>query len=193
MTSSSPRREALELVHHHPGRLRVRARAFEKGPAGDEVVTRVRQRLDGMTGVLNAAFTRSTGSVLVLYEPGIVEPDEIVAEIADAADLDLPGPETRDPRRPALIAIGVAEELDAAVQELSGRRVDLASLVPAALAGLAAFSWFRHPETRLPRWDNLAYWSFNVFTLLNRREIDARAAARASAEAGRAGAEEEAP
>lgn len=161
-------REALQLVHHHPGRLRLRATAFEKdAPA----LAAVRARVDGWTGVVDVVHTAATGSLLIVYQPGLVEPDEIVAAVAESADLDLPRDEPRDPRRPALIAIGVGRELDAAVEELTGRRADLASVVPAALAGIAAYSWFKHPDTRLPRWDNLLYWSYNIFRDLNRKAI----------------------
>ena len=101
----------------------------------------------------------------------MIEPDTIIAAIAESAELDLPRDEPRDPKRPALIAIGVGRELNAAVEELTGRRADLASLVPAALAGIAAYSWFKHEDSRLPRWDNLLYWSYSVFRDLNKKTI----------------------
>lgn len=161
-------REALQLVHHHPGRLRVRATVFEKdAPA----LAAVRARLDSLPGILDVAHTATTGSLLVAYQAGMVEHDTIVAAIADAAELDLPRDEPRDPRRPALVAIGVGRELNAAVEELTGRRADLGSLVPAALAGIAAYSWLKHEDSRLPRWDNLLYWSYSIFRDLNKRAI----------------------
>ena len=161
-------REALKLVHHHPGRLRVRATVFEKdAPA----LVAVRARLDALAGIVEVAHTATTGSLLIVYQPGMVEPDTIVAVVAEAAELDLPRDEPRDPRRPALIAIGVGHELNAAVEELTGRRANLATIVPAALAGFAAFSWLKHEDSRLPRWDNLLYWSWSVFRDLNRRSI----------------------
>jgi hypothetical protein len=167
-SQGSASREALQLVHHHPGRLRVRATVFEKdAPA----LAAVRARLDALPGILEVGHTATTGSLLVAYQPGMVEPDTIVAAIAEAADLDLPREEARDPRRPALIAIGVGRELNAAVEELTGRRADLGSLVPAALAGIAAYSWLKHEDSRLPRWDNLLYWSYSIFRDLNKRAI----------------------
>ena len=165
-----PQREALQLVHHHPGRLRVRARAFERDPS---LVDKIRERLDAVTGIIAVEHGARTGSLLVRYEPGLIEPDVIVAHIAQAADLDLPREERRDPARPALIAIEAAHELNAAVEELTGRRTDLKTLVPAAMAGVAAFSWWKNADSRLPRWDNLLYWSYSIFRDLHRREIDA--------------------
>jgi len=54
---------------------------------------------------------------------------------------------------------------------VTGGRADLRGIVPAALAGLAIYS-FIEEKNRMPRWDNLLYWGFNIFTLLHRREID---------------------
>ena len=161
------RREALQLVHHHPGRLRLRASVFEKdAPA----LAGVRARLDALSGIVEVAHTATTGSILVAYQPGMIEPDTIVAAVAEAADLDLPRDEPRDPRRPALIAIGVGRELNAAVEELTGYRTDLRSIVPAGLAALAVYS-FLNGKDPLPRWDNLLYWSYSIFRDLNRKAI----------------------
>ena len=60
------------------------------------------------------------------------------------------------------------------VYEVLGHRTDLRTLVPAGMAVLAAYSWVKSPEARLPRWDNLVYWSYNIFSHLHRREIDER-------------------
>lgn len=160
-------REALELVHHHPGRLRLRATTFER----DDVVI-VRERLDTLLGILEVTHAKATGSLLITYEPGIVEPDEIIVQVADAAELDPPREKVRDPRKPALVAIGVGRELNAAVEVLTGHRADLRSIVPAAMAGLAAYAWMQQGGQRLPRWDNLLYWSYNIFIGLHRKEID---------------------
>jgi hypothetical protein len=40
------------------------------------------------------------------------------------------------------------------------------------MAALAAYSFVFHPDARLPRWDNLLYWSYNIFSQLHRREIE---------------------
>lgn len=167
-------REVLELAHHHPGRLRVRANAFGEG--GEERVLRVRAALQGLPGVTAVTHTVQSGSILVEYSPGHAEPDEIIAAIADAAGLGRPLPEEELRRRraqPALLAIGAARELNALTQELTGFRADLRAIAPMAMAGLAAYSFMHEKGARMPRWDNLLYWSFNIFTMLHRREIDA--------------------
>ncbi len=175
-------REALELVHHHPGRLRLRASVFR---AETDALVRVRARLDALPGVAAVEHNARTGSLLIHYEPGMVEPDDVVEAVAKAAELDPPRERVRDPRQPALVAIGVTRELNAAVTLLTGGRADLKTLVPAAMVGLGAYSFVAGKGPRLPRWDNLVYWGYQIFTGLHREEIERGAVASASAsEAG---------
>jgi hypothetical protein len=165
-------REHLELAHHHPGRLRVRADALVDAL---DVVQAVRDALDAMPGILGLRYTAQTGSILVEYEPGHADADAIILRIAEVAGLEPPLDEAelrRRRARPALIAIGATRELNKIAEEVTGGRADLRAIVPAALAGLAVYS-FMGEKQRLPRWDNLAYWSFNIFTMLHKREIDA--------------------
>jgi len=173
---AGPRPEPLELVHHHPGRLRVRASAFR---VADEASRAVVAMLEQLTGIVTVEHATRTGSILVRYEPGLVEPDALLERIARAAELDLPV-DSREARRlrasPAILAIDATRELNEAVHELTGFRADLRALAPAGLAALAAYAFAQQEGERLPRWDNLLYWSYNVFTALHRREIDAASA-----------------
>ncbi len=162
--------QVLELVHHHPGRLRVRARALRDDA---ELAARIAVALEGMPGITRVTHSPRTGSVLVEYEPGLVEPDAIALRIAETAQLISPF----DPRaarpvpRPASALIEGARELNAIAQELTGGRADLRSIVPAALAGAAAYSFAFGKVHRLPRWDNLLWWSYSVFASLHARDI----------------------
>lgn len=163
----------LELVHHHPGRLRVRADAFRLRP---EVVDRVRDAIEGMPGITRFSPGRRTGSLLIEYRPGQVEPDDVLTCIADAADMQWLGEGSiRARRQPGLVAVGVAKELNQITMELTGSRADLRVLVPTAIAALGAYSFAYGKEPRLPRWDNLLYWSYNIFVSLHRREIEGEA------------------
>jgi hypothetical protein len=169
----------LELVHHHPGRLRVRADAFRLRP---EVVERVRDAIANLPGITRFSPSRRTGSLLIEYQPGLVEPDDVVSRIADSADMDWLGEGSiRARRQPGVFAVGVARELNAITMELTGSRADLRTLVPTAIAALGAYSFAYGKEPRLPRWDNLLYWSYNIFVSLHRREIDGDPVRRAPA------------
>src|SRR5208337_3687712 len=104
-----------------------------------------------------------TGSLLVEYEPGHADADDIILRIAEAADLAPPLDEAAlqaRRARPALIAIGATRELNRLTEEVTGGRADLRAIVPAALAGFAIYS-FVEEKNRMPRWDNLLYWGFN--------------------------------
>jgi hypothetical protein len=138
-----------------------------------ELSARVTSALDGIPGITKVAHNGRTGSVLVEYEPGLAEPTVIAERIAAAAELLSPF----DPRavkpvfKPASALIDGTRELNAIAGELTGKRVDLRSLVPAALAGAAAYSFAFGRGPRLPRWDNLLWWSYSVFSALHAREI----------------------
>jgi hypothetical protein len=165
-------REPLELAHHHPGRLRVRADALVEAL---DVFQTIREALDAVPGILAVRYTAQTGSILVEYEPGHADADAIILRIAEVAGLAPPLDEAelrRRRARPALVAIGATRELNKLAEEVTGGHADLRAIVPAALAGLSVYS-FMQEKQRLPRWDNLLYWSFNIFTMLHRREIDA--------------------
>jgi Heavy metal associated domain 2 len=160
----------------------VRADAFrEEGDAAD----RVRAALDAVPGITAVAHNPRTGSLLVEYQPGHAEPETLLARIASAAGLAMPDEGARlRPREPVLVAIDAARELNDLVHEATGHTADLRALVPAGMAALAAYSFAFSKEDRLPRWDNLLYWSYNIFRELHRREIEASGALRAHGHAG---------
>jgi len=162
-------------VHHHPGRLRVRAEAFRQG----DVAGHVREAALALPGVVRVEHNARSGSVLVEYEPGMAEPDALLAEVAAAGNLaPCDDGALARMRSPALVAVGAVQELNAIAGELTGQRADLRALVPAGLVALTAYSLLRGTEPRLPRWDNLLWWSYSVFMNHHRDEIEASAAER---------------
>jgi hypothetical protein len=168
--------EALSLIHHHPGRLRVRADAFRSAEPGN-AAERARAALEVEPGITAVSHKPRTGSLLVEYQPGLADPEAILVRIAGAAGLDPPidDASTR-PREPALVAIDAARELNDIVHEITGFQTDLRTLVPAGMAALAAYSFVAGKHERMPRWDNLAYWSYAIFSQLHGREIAAAGA-----------------
>ncbi|MEO6420936.1 MAG: HMA2 domain-containing protein [Polyangiaceae bacterium] len=176
-------REALVIVHHHPGRIRVRADSFRNDTSALDLV---REKLEALPGIINVAHNHRSGSMLIEYEPGHAEPDAILARIAEAAGLDRAIDEREARRRssgPGLVAVEVVDELNSITHELTGWRADLRVLVPAALAGVAAYSFVAGKEARLPRWDNLLWWSYTFFANHHRREIERIEKARAASTA----------
>ncbi len=166
-------KEALELIHHHPGRLRVRAHAFTDG--GDLVAV-VRETMLAVRGITRFEHSTRTGSILVEYEPGLAEPDAILHQLATSAGLAPSGDHAlARARTPAIVAVGAVQELNAIASDLTGHKADLRTLIPAGLAALSAYSWVTSKEPRMPRWDNLLWWSYSVFLNHHAREIEASA------------------
>jgi hypothetical protein len=165
----------LRVAHHHPGRLRLRSRAFAGDGAVEQGIrARAEHALRELGGVRGVAAAPLTGSVLVTYDPETVGPDALVDAAARAADLVVAEPTTHagDEERLVHVVIDVARELNTFTSELTGHRADLRTLVPATLAGAGVYSFVAGSEARLPRWDTLFYWAYSVFTAVNQREID---------------------
>jgi hypothetical protein len=155
----------------------VRSHAFREAAEGEAhaLAARVRESLEAVAGVARVTHSERTGSLLIEYEPGLAEPDAIIAHVARIAGLVSPFDRSgrlRPTTSPAELAIEATRELNAVVYEATGLKADLRLLAPAALAALSAYSFvFNKKEPRLPRWDNLLYWSYNVFSQLHQREI----------------------
>src|SRR5919201_3453597 len=76
---------SLQLVHHHPGRIRIRAERLRRDRT---CAASVREALRSMTGVRRVLHDAFTGSVLVEYEPGDVDPDVLLRAALDAGGFD---------------------------------------------------------------------------------------------------------
>jgi copper chaperone CopZ len=161
----------LTVAHHHPGHLRLRSRALE-GLAGSERGAAAANALRAVDGVREVQASAHTGSILVLYDPRLVGPDALVGAAARSTGIAIGSGKARpgDEDRLAYVAIDVVREANTLVQDLTHHRADLRVLVPAALAGLAAWSLVER-GARLPSWDNLLYWSYSVFLAVNAPEL----------------------
>ena len=132
----------------------------------------IRAAVESTEGVRTVRVAADAGSVLVEYEPGVVDPNEIIDAIASAAELDPPLPDDELPKRrvrPATVAADAARALDRLTYELTGGRANLREVVPMMMTAAAAYS-FVTKKDRLPRWDNLAYWAFSIFLALGADE-----------------------
>lgn len=161
----------LRLVHHHPGRLRLRSTRFE---AENESVRAVREALEALPGVISVSHTARSGSVLIAYEPGLVDPSVLIDVAMDASGAAnfVDESEARPERDgPARSVIGVARAVNDALREVTGERVGLGAVVPVALASAAVYSAVTSKGPALPRWDTLLWWSYSVFVQWHRDEI----------------------
>jgi hypothetical protein len=157
---------ALHLAHHHPGRVRLRSKAFEGENTAGPALAALRSR----PGIEYVEHGPITGSVLIHYTPGQIGADEIVARVADASGLCVSNEKVPDPADLTHLIIDKGRDLNALVAKVTGYHTDVRGIVPIALAGLAGYSLITQ-KGRLPNWDNLAYWAFSIFTELHREEL----------------------
>lgn len=163
---------SLQLVHHHPGRIRLRAEILREDPSR---VAQIRAALSAVSAVRRILHDAFTGSILLEYEPGSVDPNVLLKTALAAGEFDRIDDHvqrSRDPGDPVESVIRIARGFNGVIADLTGSRADLRVLFPAGLAAAGVFSLLSRPL--LPRWDNLLIWSMQIFLSLNRDEIRAR-------------------
>jgi hypothetical protein len=176
MKGEPPGDRQLVVAHHHPGRLRVRSRSFERDPA---LVETIERWLTEQPGVREVRSHAPTGSILVAYDPSRADVGELLVAIAARTCLALVEPSAAGP--PAQRIFDAARGLDDRVLELSGGRFGLGIVVPVALGLGSIASFVSSAHVRAPRWDNLLYWAVQMFRAMNedprpRRRSDANGA-----------------
>lgn len=153
----------LLLVHHSPGRLRVRASCFR----GDSVIAdRVRGELGETQGVFGTIHSPLTGSLLIEYGPDAADVESLLAAIVDTAGLDgIVDAKfmAKSWKAPAEHVVSGARWLDGLARDTTG--AGLYELIPMVLTATGIYSLVANPSQKgwLPRWDNALYWAYSVF------------------------------
>lgn len=168
------------VVHHIPGRLRVRLPKSRRDP---RFFRDLQEFVQGLGGVRHVEVNPATGSILVQYEPE--SHDEVRALMQSAADADPfeapPGLGDADElveqiekeaeflgahSELALHVVKSMKSLNQTVREATDNTLDLKVLLPAAFAVWAFFSV--GVEVSTPLWVSLGIFSFNSFVALHR-------------------------
>jgi len=170
--------EPLRLVHHHPGYLRIRAAAFLQQEEGSPMVTSARSAAESVAGFRSWSLNPKTGSVVIEYDPGAVEPDDLLKHIAKCAGFRGVEVATRTKmNRQELVSgfLNTMEDINHVFDQLTGGRADLRELAPAALAAVSVVSFLLNQNRgRLPEWSGALYHSYRVFMHWHRREVRTR-------------------
>jgi hypothetical protein len=98
----------------------------------------------------------------------------LILRVAGAARLGPPLDEREARRRrPADLRwlVNASRDLNLAAGELTGFRADLRTIVPAALVGAAIVCFIAGAGQRVPRWDNLVFWSLSLGARFFREEL----------------------
>ncbi|MBX3197946.1 MAG: hypothetical protein KF894_07350 [Labilithrix sp.] len=150
---------SLEIAHHHPGRLRMRTDAFVDSLQAAE---RTRVGLARTRGVRSAAHDPRTGSLLVEYEPRVVDESQLIVRACELSGLELTSPDA-SPASTARRIVDFVREMDHRTESMTGGRLGLGVLIPGGLMALGVYSFLKSDHARLPRWDSLVYWSYSIF------------------------------
>ena len=170
--------EPLRLIHHHPGYLRIRAGAFV-GAAGDSpTVASARTAAETVPGFRSWSLNPTTGSVVIQYEPGTLEADDLlkcIAKGAGFAGVEMSARRKGNRRELVSAFLDGVQDVNRTVAELTGERADLRELVPLGLVAISIVSFIVNDErSRLPHWFGAMYRSYRVFMHWHRREVRTR-------------------
>jgi len=170
--------EPLRLVHHHPGYLRIRAGAFLQPEDDSPIVAAARTAAEAVPGFRSWSLNPKTGSVVVEYDPGTLDADDLLKHIAKSAGL--PGVEistSRKMNRQELVSafLDSVQDVNQVASQLTGERADLRELVPVALAAISVVSLVLNEDRGLlPFWSSALYHSYRVFMHWHRPEVRTR-------------------
>lgn len=186
--------EPLRLVHHHAGYVRVQAGEFVRPEDDDPIVAAARTAAEGVPGFRSWSLNPKTGSVVIQYEPGAVEADDLLKHIAKSAGFHGVEVATRRKVNRQEVVSAFLDEvqgINRVVGQMTGGRADLRELGPVALAALSVVSFIVNDNRgRLPQWSSALYHSYRVFMHWHRPEVRTRERA-GRQEDERAGAEPE--
>lgn len=169
-----------KVVHHIPGRLRVRLPRARGNPA---LLRQLAEFVKAYGGVREVEINPATGSILVRYDPE--SPDEIRALLRETenarSDFDsIPELGEADELAEkiqkeaeflaahstlAQYVVNTVKALDRDIRVATDNAVDLKVLLP---AGLAVWAFLKAgAEVSTPLWVTLAIFSFNSFVALH--------------------------
>jgi hypothetical protein len=169
------------VVHHIPGRLRVRLPRSKRDP---RMLTELRDFVSELGGVQQVEINPVTGSILVHYHPeSQAEIQDLLREAKENQDVTMDAPpelteadELADKieREAEFLAahselafhvVHAVKRLNRGIREATDNTVDLKVLLP---AGLAVWAFVKAgSEIATPLWVTLAIFSFNSFVALH--------------------------
>ena len=177
--------QIIQIIHALPGRVRVRLPRL-KGNAS--LAAEVERALGALVGIRHVETSTTTGSVLVFYEPHLLESLDIEAfvpllglagrlglsvddmdmdEIQDwlymAANGTQPGPSSMPGNGLATWLNGV----NAGVTQVTGEWGELRTLVPLTLAFLGVRSLLLTEQLPFPAWYDYLWFAFSTYMMLH--------------------------
>ena len=168
----------LHLVHLHPGYLRIQADAFIHSADGSPILTGAKAAAEAVPGFRSWSLKPKTGSVVIEYDSGAIEGDDLLKEIAKGAGLrEIETLTSRHITRQELVGgfLNGVQGVNQAVSHLTGNRADLRELAPLALAAASVAALILGKNRGLlPSWGSSLYHSYRVFMQWHKKEVRVR-------------------
>jgi len=182
--------QAIQVVHFLPGRVRVKL----SGLKGNTALAReVQHTLVAIDGIQHVEVSPITGSVLVLYDPGMAESFTLESLKAEAVssltvltealglsleDIDMDELQrwlhaTRNgtyPGTPGALGSGVGtlfSSVNAGVDQTTSGLGDLRTLIPLTLCFLGFRSLLLTEQLAFPSWYDYLWFAFGTYVALN--------------------------
>ena len=115
---------------------------------------------------------------MIEYDPGAIEADDLLKEIAKGAGLrGIESPSSRKMTREELVGefLNGVQGVNQAVSHLTGDRADLRELTPLALAAASVAALILNKNRGLlPFWGSSLYHSYRVFMHWHKKEVRVR-------------------
>jgi hypothetical protein len=148
----------IRTLHLLPGRVRFEVPKLRGVSDDAEKLAATLRRLDGVGEV---RVTPSIGTVLVRFDPSVLQAELLVAAIVRLLGLEREM-ESAPPSAAARQIRGAARALDRAVFDSTGGVLDLRTALPLVLAGLGAYRVITRQGAILPTGLTLLWWSYTA-------------------------------
>jgi len=177
--------QAIQLIHTLPGRVRVRLPRL-KGDAA--LAGEIERALTPLAGIQHVEASTTTGSVLVLYEPRLLESLDIeaIGSLLGLAttlglsveDVDMDALQTwlhlaangTQPNMSTPLGESMAAwfgSVNARVTQATGEWGELRTLVPLTLAFLGLRSLLVAEQLSFPAWYDYLWFAFSTYMILH--------------------------
>lgn len=179
-TNAKPRsKEPLRLVHYHPGYFRAQATLFTEPVNEVSGVALARAAAETTPGFRSWSHNPKTGSIVIQYQPGTLNVDELAEKIAAAAGLNGVVMDIHNSlHRKELVnsLLDAFEDVNEIVYHATGKKADLRELIPAGLLinSVIAFVLGKNRGERMPSWDSSLYRSYRIFMQTHKKELSKR-------------------
>lgn len=144
----------VQTAHWMPGRVRFRVPSFTEQPSQADLV---RDKLPTLDGVESVEVNTTTGSVLVCYRDGQVEPELLFAAVVRLLGLEK---ELDQAPRPGIVKElrSFVDSLNRVVYDRTGGLVDFTSALMILLAAIGLTKLLQEGKAAVPGGFTLLWW-----------------------------------